>query len=78
MTSQNQRIDWHDNNKEPLEVPGVEVEPGQGRGGGGLEPVLAGVVRALGLHHVEGVGVPRLGACVPLGLVVHLHSAGYK
>ena len=50
----------------------MEVQPGQGRGGGGLEPVLAGVVRALGLHHVEGVGVPRLGARVTLGLVVHL------
>ena len=50
----------------------MEIQSGQRRLGRGLQPVLAGVVRALSLNDVEGVGVPRLVACVSLRLVVNL------
>ena len=42
-----------------LNISGAEVKSGQ-RLFGRLEPVLAGVVRTLGLDDVEGVGVTRV------------------
>ena len=50
----------------------MEIQPREGRLGRGLEPVLARVVRALCLYDVEGVGVARLLAGVPLRFVVNL------
>lgn len=50
----------------------MEIQPREWRLGRGLEPVLACVVRALGLYDVEGVGVTRLLAGVPLRFVVNL------
>ena len=50
----------------------MEIQSGQRRLGCGLEPVLAGVVRALSLDNVKGVGVPRFVACVSLRLVINL------
>ena len=55
-----------------LGFPGMEIQTGQRRLGCGLEPVLAGVVRALSLYDVEGVSVPRFVACVSLRLVINL------
>ena len=51
----------------------MEIQSGQRRLGCGLQPVLAGVVRALSLNDVEGVSVPRFVACVSLRLVINLH-----
>ena len=55
-----------------LGLPGVEIQSGERGLLRGLEPVLAGVVRAFRLYDVEGVGVPRLLAGVPLRFMVNL------
>ena len=50
----------------------MEIQSGERGLLRGLEPVLAGVVRSLRLYDVEGVGVPRLLAGVPLRFMVNL------
>ncbi len=50
----------------------MEIQPRQRGLGRGLQPVLAGVVGALSLNDVEGVGVPWLIAGVSLRFVVNL------
>ena len=53
-------------------VDSVSEKFGEGQIPRGLEPVLVRVLAAVGLDHVEGVGVARRGRGVPLALVVHL------
>ena len=53
-------------------VDSVSEKFGEGQIPRGLEPVLARVLAAVRLDHVEGVGVARGRRGVPLALVVHL------